>query len=330
MWFDSSIYIDAKNLTVKKLAKYKNNIAFQMKFMEFVGDALNRYKITGLPDTCNERVVKESLLWYGDVFFFEKFGNLVALPGLPDGSSINTYGDYAGAYVFAPNGVNERIKLILPNVGNNKFLERTIQGQEHSDGEGVLVRENAMIYPFMKTVVFYADAIADTMRTLDVCRENIKRPFIVTAEESVVPSVRQYFKNVANNESYVISSGVFPADKVSVIPFDNNPQYCDTASSLIDWYEQKFREQCGFQNMGGQIDKKGENLISEEVTQNDQYTDNKITQALYWLNAGFDLVNSNFGTNIRAERNDDIPGTDRSEQGDMAFGSRSDTAESDN
>lgn len=322
MWYNNGfhIYIDPKAKSVKKLASFKNWHTFQFKFFEYCGDAINRYKITGLPDTVSERVVLESLLWYGCVFFFEKNDNLIALPGMPDGSGLNIYGDYAGAWVYGANGYNEHVDVILPGADNSKLLQQTNSGYKAKDGTAVMVRENAFVYPFMNTVIYYANTIADTMRTLDVARENIKRPYIITAEESVIPSIKQYFNNVNNNEPFVISSGIFPADKVSVLPFDKNPEYVHITSELIDWYDQKFREACGIKNMGGQIDKKGENLISDEVTQNDEYTRNRHIQWIDSLNRGFDVVNELAGTNIKCveAEHENVQRDDREQSGDIS------------
>lgn len=302
-WFNNlfNIYIDKKNKSVSKLAKFRNDFTFQLKFMDFVNDALHRYKITGLPETVSERVVLESLLWYGSVVFFEKYNNLLALPGLPDGSGINVYGDFAGAYVYGATGYNERINLVLPGSDNNKLLATTVSGQKITEGSGVLVRENPLMYPFMNTVLYFTECVSDSLRTLDVSRENIKRPYIITAEDMVIPTVKRYFNNVKNNENYIISSGVFPADKISILPFEYNSDYLKAATSLVDWYDQRFREACGIRNMGGQIDKKGENLISAEVTQNDDYTKHRSDLVLTSINRGLDIVNQYFGVNIQAK-----------------------------
>lgn len=325
MWYNNlfHIWLDPKNATRKKIAQRKNGFVFQNEFSKLTNDALHRYKINGVPDTVSERVVLESLLFYGYVFFFKKNGNVLALPGLPDGSGINAYGDFNGAYVYGCNGFNERISLAMPGADDSRFLAKTIEGSYYKDGVGVMVRENALLYPFINYVTYFSDCIADTYRTADVCRKNIKRPFIIVAEESVVPTVKKYFEDVADNMDYVVSSGVFPADKISVQPFDNNPDYVKVASGLIDWYEQKFRELCGFKNMGGQIDKKGENLISSEVTSNDEYTNQNTEQILKYLNEGLDRVNEKLGTHMKAEGTtdedtDDLQRNDTGKQGDVS------------
>lgn len=323
LWLNNvfSIWLNPKDTNRKKAAKFKNNFVFQNEFSKLTQDALNRYHIEGLPSTVSERVVLQSLLWYGYVFFFKKQDNILALPGLPDGSGLNAYGDFNGAYVYGANGFNERISLIMPGADDSRFLKKTIDGTySYGDGTGVMVWENPLLYPFINTVYYFAQCIADAYRTEDVCRMNIKRPFIVTAEESVVPTVKKYFEDAEDNLEYIISSGVFPADKITVQPFDANPEYVRVASALIDWYEQKFRERCGFKNQGGAIDKKGENLISDEITQNDEYTEQSVDQVVKYIQQGLDLVNEKFGTNMTAEvkEYEDVQRNDREQFGDVS------------
>jgi len=318
LWFNNlfNIYLlgnDAGNMTNKKLAKMKNNIAFQNQFALKVLDGEHRYYIEGLPESCSQRVVLQSLLWYGSVVFFEKDGSLIALPGVPTGQAFNVYGDPAEAWVFSAVGqYNQPVKLYLPGSDENAFLKNTIAGKAGNDYKGVYVRENDLCYPFIRHVIWYAEAVADSMRTLDVCRQNIKQPYIITAEESIVNSVKEFFKQRDINQDYIISSGVFPADKIALLPFETNADNLDNATELIDWYENKWRELCGFEN-NGQIDKKGENLISTEVDVNNEYTWISVDKSMDTIQRGLDNVNKLFGTNMQVKKyeqevteNDDI------------------------
>ena len=300
MWYNNfNIWVNPQNVKKSKLAEYENNIVFQNVFNTLLGDALNRYELQGAPDTISKRVVMQSLIWNASVVFFKKGEAVLALPGMPDGSGINMNGDFAGAYVYGQNGYNEKINLIIPGGDTSSLLEQTNSGITYKDGTGVLVRENLQMFPFLNTLVYYAYCIADTMRTLDVCRKNAKRPYIISAEQSVVESIKKYFDHRDNNEDYIVSTGVFPADKVHIEPLQNNPDFTHSASELIDWYTQRFREECGIKNLGAQVDKKGENLQSAEVTYNDEYTSGKVVQWLKCLNEGLDLANKTFGTNMK-------------------------------
>lgn len=113
MWFQDNlnIWVDPSKMKRSKLSEFENNFVFQNVFYTFLSDALNRYDIEGLPPTCSKRVILQSLLWNGTVFFFKFNGSWLALPGLPDGSGLNLYADYGGAYVYSANGYNKKIAL---------------------------------------------------------------------------------------------------------------------------------------------------------------------------------------------------------------------------
>ena len=322
MWMDClnfnipMFYGDIGKNHKKKLASFKNNISFQNTFARLVLDALERYELEGLPETISERVTLQSFLWYAGAVFFEKSGSLYALPAAPSGDGFNIYGDPASAWVFSKNGVfNEEVSLFIPGSDESKFLTETNAINLPHKLKGVYVWENKLRYPFVNYTMFFASAIADTMRTLDVCRTNIKNPFIITAEESVVPTVKKYMEQRDNNEEYVLSSGIFDASKVSVIPLVTNSDSLNSCTELIEWYENKYKELCGVDN-NGQMDKKGENLISTEITINNMYTEMSVDKCIDTINEGLDSVNKIYGTSIRCvpkhrkeePQNDDIRG----------------------
>ena len=330
MWYGNlcNIYTgsEAQNLklTNNKLAKMKNNIVFINTFSRLYQDALFRYKFENLPDSISERVLKESLAIYGSAVIFEQEGNLMCLPGVPSGDGFNAYGDPSSCWVFARNGkLNKDVKTYLPGSDEVSFLKETTSGKQKGEIKGVFIRENATCFPFINNTIYYAEAISDTFRTLDISRMNMKSPFIVTAEETIVNSVKEFFKHRDNNETYIVSTGVFPADKVAILPFETNADNINSITALIDWYENKYRELCGIEN-NGQMDKKGENLIQTEVDINNQYTENGVDKCIEFIQKGLDDVNKLFGTNIKvvkyekevdenAIRNKDLPADDRRE-----------------
>lgn len=304
MWFDGffNIYLaggDTGKKTRKKLNQYKNCIVFQNTFARYVQDALQRYEFGGVPDTISERVLKQSLLWYGGVTIFEKDGSLLALPSVPTGDGYNIYGDPSKVWVFARNGqFNKDVDVFIHGSDESAFLSRGMNGNKASKNpKGVYIWENALRYPFINQTMFYARAVADTMRTLDTCRVNIKQPYIVVAEESTVNTVKQYFASRDNNEEFIISSGVFPVDKVNLMPIVANAENLTACTSLIEWYENQYKMLCGVEN-NLQMDKKGENLIKEEVEINEEYTQFSVDKSIEYIRRGLEDVNKLFGVNI--------------------------------
>lgn len=289
--------------TKKKIASFKNNFMFQNIFSRLAQDALMRYKFNGLPETVSERALLQSLLWYGCVCFFEWEGGIFALPAAPTGS-FNIYGDPKQAFVFSRNssiGFNKEIDLFIPGSDENAFLNRTdLINISSSTPRGVLVWENALRYPFINQTIFFSEAIADSMRTLDVCRVNLKNPYLIVAEESVVPTVKRYFEQRDNNETYILSSGIFDAAKVQILPVVTSSDTLAACSALVEWYEAKYRELCGVKN-NSQIDKKGENLIQAEISVNDDYTFMGVDKSVKYIQDGLDIVNRIWGLSITVE-----------------------------
>lgn len=284
----------------KKLADFKNVLAFQIVFQRLAEDAVNRYDFDGLPETLSKRVILQSLLWHGNVIFFEKEGNLFALPGCPSGE-YNVYGEPAMAEVYSVNGYfNEPVKLYLPGSDEASFLERTDRTAP-AKAKGVIVWENKQRYPFINAVFYYAERVADTLRTLDVVRENIKTPQIFFCEESVKNSVERFLEDRESNMSAIISTGVFEVDKVKTVPIDPKGTALSDITALVEWYENKFRELCGTEN-NSQMDKKGENLIQAEVDTNNEYTELGVDKCIETIQEYLDYVNDIFGTNITVKK----------------------------
>jgi len=161
----------------------------------------------------------------------------------------------------------------------------------------------------------------------------LKHPYVVTAKESAIKSIKDFFDKRDNNEEYILNTGIFDADKVQITPLTVNGESVITGTQLIDWYENKRRELCGIDS-NSQTDKKGENLITDELHINDQYEDMMIDKCLEQLNYDLDLVNKNFGTNMRfvkgikddEGKTEDVSGDENGDGGLSSDSGRSDQA----
>lgn len=300
----------------KKIAKMKNNNEFMNWFNLLERYAQYRYEFEGLPDTVNERVLKQALLWYGSCAFFDKDDALFCLParGTQD---FNVYGDPCYAWVYGRNGFNEQIGLYIKGQDETKFITKGVSGQTHTKGKGVLVRENYNFYPFINYTYAYAMKLADTMRTLDSERFHLKRPYLVTAKEEVVPTVKKYFDKVNDNEEYVISTGIFDANDVNALPISLPTGALKDTEELIDWYINKYLTICGLNN-NEQIHK-AERVNTLEVSANDETIDNNIEPMLEYMQEQIDEVNKIYGTSITVKamkeefEDEDVLGTDSGE-----------------
>ena len=187
---------------------------------------------------------------------------------------------------------------------------------------GVILWENNERYPYINEVFFYATAVADTYRTLDIVRANIKNPQIFYGEESMKDTVERYLEmRESNATAGYISTGVLEADKLKMIPFDPKGTSLSDVTGLIEWYENKSKEHNGVKN-NSQMDKKGENLVTAEVDITEEATKKNTNDLVDYLNAGLEIVNQFLGTQIKAvakveeedvenDEADDVQGDDR-------------------
>lgn len=299
--------LGGKSKTQKRIAEFKNNVAWQNAYHHFATKGLSRYQIENLGACMSDRVVHSTLLYHGCICVFEKDGAILALPAAPVGNP-NINGDYKSCWVYGRNGFNEEIPLFIPGAEENDLMKRGYLNLNQSEKpRGVLIRENPFMYPFINYCIEYAEKVADTMRTIDVTRANIKRPFIVAAEEQLVPTVKKFFEQRDANVEYIVSTGVFPADKIAILPFETNAESIKVATDLIEWYYNDFDNKC-FNNSNANPDKK-ERLLVDEVNSNNQSRDKEKEKFRDFLQGQLDFCNDCLGTNLQLKeepKDDDI------------------------
>lgn len=301
MWYTGLIKglsSSTTKLSRRKLSKYRNDYVFQNEFIRNTLDAMHRYRIEELPETVSERIVLQSLLWTGSVFFFEKNGAVLALPGMPDGSGVNVYEDFAGAYVYGANGYNEHIQVYLPGSDKSKFLLETIHGDGTTDAKGVMVRENELVFPFINQTYYYAERQMDTLRKIEVAAKNAACPYWIVAKQSVVNTVNETMKQRDDNMDFIISSGVFDPKDISLMPFDISADSIKVMTSTYDWYRSQYKVLCG-QQANLNADKKGENINSAEINVDQQYVASQYNNVIQSIQAGLDTANELFSLSMR-------------------------------
>lgn len=317
-------------LTQSKLAKFENARAAQLWISRLILKALSRYDFEGLPETMSPRVMKQALLFHGSMCIFEVEGAHYALPAMPD-SDININGDFLKAFVYGRNGYNKQVPLIIKGYDESSLIRKGVTGNlATKNGKGVWIRENELSYPFIEVCLFFAERIADKYRTLDVVSSHLKIPYVVIAEEQIINTVKSYFEKIENNEKIIISSGVFPADKVSIQTFDHQPEMLKATTDVIEWYMNQFDELCGI-NSNANPDK-AERLLVDEVNSNNQATQLSTDSIIDYMQDQVDLANDAFGLNIRVVKkggnNNAVSGMDSDTRpGEMAAGRSNDSGD---
>ena len=293
--------------TKKKLAKYENDRTFIMVLMRLIDMALDyRYRFDGLPETMDERVIKQALLFHGNVTLFDLDGVPVALPSAPDGKAYDVYGNAGSSYVFSKNGrINFSVPLNYRYSNSMLSDKKLLLGSKTENSEvsnGVIVWERKTRMPFIWTTIYYAERIADTLRTLDLDRRWMKRPFIPRCEESEGRSFDESLKAFMNNEDFNVSLKSRNLDKTDIFTVDLAPELITHVTQLVEWYENQYKILCGIDS-NSQVDKKGENLISDEVNIDEMYGDMHVDSVIDYMNEQLDIYNNLTGANIRCKMN---------------------------
>lgn len=318
MFYDENLLINPYKIpNIKKLNKYENNFLFINEYNKKLEDGMRRARLKNLEPGMSDRLMLQSLIFNGQVCLFkdEEFGGVpMALQSTVSGKGINVNGDPVSAWVFSKNGViNKEIDLFIKGADKNGILnEGTIGYGDSRNPKGVLIYDNKRRYPFINYIIYYAKVISDTYRTVDINRMWLKHPFMPVCKEEAVNSVKEVLKKIIDNEEIIpISTEYDISESFLLNPIEGRSEAITSAVELIDWYEQKWRECCGFDSNSA-IDKKGENLLDDEVHFNDDFTGKHQNSYIEYLQEQFDFANEVLGTNIQVE---EVEGANDEEDG---------------
>lgn len=295
----ATIDLSFSNLTKsKKLTKLKNIIEFRQWFLYFSEMGINRYKLTGeYPDTLDERTILQSLFWYGSFCVFNDGGVFLSLPGLP-ASDLTVYGYPRKVNVFGKNGFNKTIGLIQ-YAGDEEQVNKGVSDLSIYDKQGFWIQEKKVFNPLANDALLYAERVADSMRSIDVMRVNMKSPFIVWTIEEMRRTVEEFFKNRKENDELIISTGVFDPSKVQVTPLEISPDNIKAMRELVEWYCGAYMQKCGINS--NPASDKAERLLVDEINANDEETDNNVNAQVEYMNEQLEVVNKTFGWNMKME-----------------------------
>ena len=147
---------------------------------------------------------------------------------------------------------------------------------------------------------------------------------MLAGPEESAEGVKKVIQDLDENPNAVYLSDKLGISKTTQLFNTNaNGQNLQDITGLLEWYESKFRELCGIDS-NSQIDKKGENLISDEISVNDQYQALSLDESLKEIQKWLDVVNKFFGFSLRVEKNeiikdgdndDDVSGVHETESG---------------
>lgn len=273
----------------KKLAKYENNLEFQIQFNKGVNVRLDEFEYGGLPDTCDATMIEKQLLFRGTAGLYkDKSDNILSL-GAGVGGRFNMNGRPTEAYLYGFDGTNFQAEIYWP------------QSSNEDTARCVLIQDNYTFSAPIAEVELGARRIAKAKRNLDVAAANAKFPFILQCSEEQKRAILDIYNNVQENQPLILLSKGNDITEDNTTTFNTNIRegilkelwdfYMNTKSDVYnDWGVQ----------MNQNNDKK-ERMTITEVEGNTDYI--KIVNAyrLRLRQEACENANKLFGTNINVK-----------------------------
>ena len=301
MWYNSywgNISLDVSKLSIKKLKQFENNLEFQNIFHNFFNAALNTFKWSGLPDTCDERMIERGFLLSGRALIARDNGGLLSLVGAP-ASGWTLYGYPVKAFGWGFNGYNHEFDLYVRGADEAKEIAKNAGGLTAGEPNGVMGYDNSTAYPYVNYLIVECHRLANLKMAIDVLTENLKQPMIVSCDDNAINSVREAFKQRTDNIPAIVGTGKLPIDSFKVWDTKASPETLTAFRELYEWYDSNLRELFGI-NSNEQSDKK-ERLLVDEINVNNQMTMDSVDKRLVWRQRFAEDCNKVFGTNISVE-----------------------------
>lgn len=321
--FLSSEMSNLKKGTKKKLrAMYRNSYIFNITINRLINVYMSTYGIrvktpwgsdnNKLPPGMSERVMKMSFLMnsccafligikYNGTYYPGKY----AFYAYPSGKGFNFNGDPLSCNVMSMyNGlIQNEVPLYIDGETDNELLKLGYGQFDTEQPRGFLVWENEARFPMIYTILYYALKITQAYMTLDTTMFWLNIPVIFTADKTLVNSIDELVEQIANREAYTIQNAALGGvgQATNIMNTNVNGQSLKDVTALIEWLESKIREEFGIDS-NPQMDKKGENLQTAEITVNDEYQNLRSSSRIDTMNEGFKAGShwSGFGIEFEA------------------------------
>lgn len=257
-----------------------NNDTFMDYFYRLEEICINMFSWENVPDTIDPRFLELTLCEYGFAVYFneEDIGNVALTCAL--GGPLNIYREpiYRRAYA------------------NNHFQ------RELDNTNSVLIFNNYLHQPSILTIILFARRLAEIERTIDVNVKAQKTPVVITCDESQLLTVKNAYKDMAENVPVIIGSKNMDWKNISAL---------QTGAPLVslelnNLKRQIWQEAMTFFGVSNTNTEKKERQIGLEVSTN---LGAVMAQRYVMLNSRREAakkINKMFGTNIEVNFRQDF------------------------
>lgn len=271
----------------KKLAKYENDIEFLNTFSNLFNLALDRFHFKGLPDTCNERFFKMSLIISGQgLLADDENRGFLTLYSAPSGNEWNIYGESSSVYGYGWNGFNARYTNYM-------------YGSDNTDAKALICRDNLLCYPLMWYIVSAASRMTSTMRTIDTTARKLKTPYYIVCDESQKSTVKKILNDIDYNEDSIITNKSTTPDMFKVLSTNVREGALQALWSHYANLGVNARSVLGIRSAVNQ-DKK-ERLLVDEVNADQQLAGLNMAYRMNCYKLFCETANKHFGLDLSVE-----------------------------
>ena len=255
----------------------KNNIRKNFIFHDYYARlkniALSVFKWEGLPETCNERFLEDTLFHYGQAIFVDdkemSFLNLKVTPA----STLNPY--------------NEPTAFTAFSIGYNKIYDAD---------ECVVIWNNYMRKSTESTLILFAERLAMIEMALQVNINAQKTPILIRCDDKTKKSLEEIYAKY-EGDSPVIFGHKSLSEKPLETLVTGAPYVADR---LREEKRSVWNEALEFLGINtNPSDKKKERLIMSEVESNNEQIDIQILTMLLCRQNACDKINKKYGLNVK-------------------------------
>lgn len=245
-------------------------------YNRFVNMALSRFKWSGLPESCNERALELTLLFYGCAVFADD----------PELGFIHTP-------VNLPGPFNIYYESVVRHAYSYQY------NRNFTIDDSVLIRANKTMTPDYLIIWTYAPKIANSMRSIDVHTETIKRPFAIMCDEKDKQSAITAAKKISDNEIAIFGNKFGDPKSVQVMNFGVTCVLNEMWANVRNYMQQL----CTGLGIDSLTSDKKERLISAEGQGQRNPTRHIIESELWCREQACKEINEKWGLNVSVEMN---------------------------
>lgn len=261
------------------MAKYniRKSYVYHDYYSRLKNIALSAFKWEGLPETCNERFLEDTLFHYGQAIFVDDpnlgFLNLKCTQG----DTLNVYNEPTAYIAYGTNYDNKTFRA----------------------SECVLVRNNYLSKSTESTIVMYAEKLAAIDLTIDVNIHAQKTPILIRCDEKSRHSLDALYNQYSGDKPFIFGSKSLQEKPLEVLvtgaPF--------VADKLREEKRAVWNEALEFLGLNtNPSDKKKERLITNEVDANNEQIDIQCETMLLVRQEACKQLKKLFGLNVTVEK----------------------------